>query len=692
MADSKEQILLELKIKTDLASAALEKTNVAIKKTIQSFKKLKEGSLDYQQAQAKLASLQANYAKQSLNYAKALQNQIGAGKTGLNGVTGATGGATAATLELGRVISDMPYGIRGVANNLSQFASQFSFMSNKVDETTGKVVGFNGAIKGLGKAIKANAILLAIQAIISAFDYFSGGAKKAEKSTEDLTKSLREQVEVLNSYKTALDESNLSLDEREGLIKAVTIKSKEFAKIIEESKGGLTSETEALNKFVAKKDKELEVKTKIANLDKANAVIREEEIKGLNKVNEEISLYEKIVSNTGLGNEAMLLRLEQLRKVKTAYEDQKIILSQLNKLIEDNPENSNKFKEGTVAWYKKQISDKEKIRDKTADNTKEYKNQTKEVTRLRNELKKLIGDAEDREKAKGLDKLKPVGIGETKKKMQEIFSIVSEGLGVDLKDSPLSIAPELNFDLSEGTKKGIDDYNKIVRKTITEKFNAEDIADSLDAFKEALSTISDFADAQFERELTTEQNKTTALNQELNNRLLNENLAKDERIKIQNEIAQNDEKLRVKQNAIKKKQFNTQKAFNLSMALVDTASSALKAYGSQLIIGDPTSIIRAKVAAGIATAVGLAQVATIASQKFQADSASTPIRTSSGGGAGGGVGDRSFDFNLVGATQGNQVLDAIQGQFNKPVQAYVVSRDMTNQQQLDANIKNQASF
>ena len=36
--------------------------------------------------------------------------------------TGASGGATATVLELGRTISDSNYGIRGMANNLSQLA------------------------------------------------------------------------------------------------------------------------------------------------------------------------------------------------------------------------------------------------------------------------------------------------------------------------------------------------------------------------------------------------------------------------------------------------------------------------------------------------------------------------------------------------------------------------------------------
>jgi hypothetical protein len=56
------------------------------------------------------------------------------------------------------------------------------------------------------------------------------------------------------------------------------------------------------------------------------------------------------------------------------------------------------------------------------------------------------------------------------------------------------------------------------------------------------------------------------------------------------------------------------------------------------------------------------------------------------------MGDRSFNFNLVGNNRENQLVNAIQGQFNQPLKAYVVSRDMSNQQQLDANIVNSARF
>ena len=63
--------------------------------------------------------------------------------------TGATGSASSAAMELGRVLSDAPYGIRGVANNISQFASQMAFAA----KSTGSL---KLAVKDLFKALNDN--------------------------------------------------------------------------------------------------------------------------------------------------------------------------------------------------------------------------------------------------------------------------------------------------------------------------------------------------------------------------------------------------------------------------------------------------------------------------------------------------------------------------------------------------------
>lgn len=90
-------------------------------------------------------------------------------------------------------------------------------------------------------------------------------------------------------------------------------------------------------------------------------------------------------------------------------------------------------------------------------------------------------------------------------------------------------------------------------------------------------------------------------------------------------------------------------------------------------------------------AMGLANVATIARQKFQSSAGATTTAGALNGGSSGGN-DRSFNFNLAGASRENQLAQTLQGRFDQPLQAYVVSRDITNQQQLDEEITSSASF
>ena len=122
------------------------------------------------------------------------------------------------------------------------------------------------------------------------------------------------------------------------------------------------------------------------------------------------------------------------------------------------------------------------------------------------------------------------------------------------------------------------------------------------------------------------------------------------------------------------------------MAIISTYSAAAKTLnetpgGSFARIAGMVAVIGS----------GLAQVAAISRQKFQSSSAQSPINTSSQGGAAGGGGRSESSFNVVGKSEGNLLINAIQAQFGKPLKAYVVSREVTNQQQLDGIIVNQAS-
>jgi|TARA_B110000858_G_scaffold194939_1_gene250320 hypothetical protein len=136
------------------------------------------------------------------------------------------------------------------------------------------------------------------------------------------------------------------------------------------------------------------------------------------------------------------------------------------------------------------------------------------------------------------------------------------------------------------------------------------------------------------------------------------------------------------------------KAAAIASTTIDTYLGAQKAYTSQLIPGDPTSPIRAAIAAGVAVAGGLANVAAIVKTK-------TP--GTGGGGGGGSTPTRpsipSFDpsVGLASAQEDTDIDNTVgpgegssAGGNGTVIRAYVVAEEMTNQQEADAKINDLA--
>ena len=127
--------------------------------------------------------------------------------------------------------------------------------------------------------------------------------------------------------------------------------------------------------------------------------------------------------------------------------------------------------------------------------------------------------------------------------------------------------------------------------------------------------------------------------------------------------------------------FKIQKAANIASATIQTWQSASGAYASQFLpLPDPSSPVRGQIAAGMAVAGGLVRIAKIASQKFEGGGSA-----SGGGGGGGNVPTAPTmsapQFNVVGQSGVNQLASLNQ----QPIQAYVVSGQVTSQQALDRN-------
>ena len=134
-----------------------------------------------------------------------------------------------------------------------------------------------------------------------------------------------------------------------------------------------------------------------------------------------------------------------------------------------------------------------------------------------------------------------------------------------------------------------------------------------------------------------------------------------------------------------KKAFNIRKAANLASATIDGYKAVLSTFADT-----PGGPVIKGIAAAIAGAFALLQISNIAKSKFESSAAPTPTSPSGGvDGAGGASSVISPNFNIVGNAQATNPLAGLGGQ---PIQAYVVSGDVTTAQSLDRNRVNYATF
>ena len=147
-----------------------------------------------------------------------------------------------------------------------------------------------------------------------------------------------------------------------------------------------------------------------------------------------------------------------------------------------------------------------------------------------------------------------------------------------------------------------------------------------------------------------------------------------------------------KTEAQQKKAFKRTKALNIASATVSTYLAAQKAYTSQIIVGDPTSVVRGALAAAAAIASGLARVAQIKKQEFNGGGGggSSPITIGGGSSGGGGNGSAGIGFNpstpTISALPNFATTQAQNNNSGSNVRAYVIQDDINSQTALNKRI------
>lgn len=787
MADKK--VILEVEIIEGNAQSTLNELNTSLKsldKTHKDYKPTLEliakAERDLSKVQQKRILIEKGLTSSASNVDKATKKTAKQMKQ----LSSDTGASTSATLELGRVFSDAPYGIRGVANNIQQLASNLFFMSKKTNEATGKTIGFGGAVGSLLKNLIGPAgILVAFQAGIALLDYFKGGMSSAGSSASDFKESIEDLTKTIDELNLSQDEA-ISKTKEYIEFKVLSVRLNEEIADSTEKMADLDDDIADNKAYILKREKQLYgelTKAQYHALSEEEKIAVKKKAQGALTENSEEALAKKIRETSDLEKDRLDLYqstsklVEELRDNKDELTDaDKDSLKGLKKLKRERIEerevlskNSQKYKELTIAIddYQKKIEEIEGKKLKKSSKGKKispFKTSKELELDVENNLSAIdkLQRRTDTQLLKNREKeeLSLATTEQQKKQIKERYAIENLEIQIKYELKALDLKAKIEetgvVEKQKAYVKGLDDkliaYEKSLRDekgalsraskealslatTETESLKKESkkelastvsgiqeeyaklfpfwvqfaearrvalgvggtedgedpvekelegVAFYVEQYTKLMSGIGDFLQAESDRELAIEQNKTNELNTELNNRLLNENLSKNQRQAIQNEIAQNDEKLRIKQNAIKKKAFNTQKAFNISLAIANTVSAGISAASATY--GGPIAKIAAMTAV---IGAGMAQVAVIARQRFQPDSANTPINTGSGGGGGSGRAEPSF--NIVGRSNDNILLSAIQSQFDQPLRAYVVARDVTNQQQLDGVISTSAS-
>ena len=628
---------------------------------------LKGSVADYQRQITNLKLIRDNSAKTAEEFARQTRaiNKLQIEMRSLTVETGdlnkvnqdqiSNSGLAGATLtELGRTISDLPYGIRGVANNLSQLSTLFITLTAKTD-------GFKNSIKLLVAELRGPlGYILAFQAVISLLDFFAQKQQEAKESTEVMGNEFGESASKLMAYQKILNDTNITEKEKVNVLKEVAEETDGLNLEIGENNMLTAKSNDLLKVNIERLKEQAEVRAIVDRLTKLNSEKLAIEYELQEKLSSRFSQVLLAIAKTPnmVGQLAKTFRISgtypMLESIKEIDEEIAELLKKLSgKTLdifdEEEIGRDKKLIDDFNTWYTKEM---DKLQDDLA---------IDEVARLESErftasnnLLMMINDRRAKEKKALDDKL-----------------ITKEEY-----DARMLTLDQLYLDKLEQLNK---------------EYNARIFQAKLDDFLMNVERVSGAFDALYEAEISREERKTVLANNELKKRLRNEQLSADQRDAINKQIEINEENLQKKRDKLAERQFNIQKAANIASALSDTYRTGVLAFGSQLIIGDPTSTIRAQIAQAVAIAAGLANVAAIARQKFVPSAISGDGGGGGGGGAGGG-GIQAPDFNIVGASAQSQLAEAVGTAQSQPVRAFVVGKDISTQQELDRNITNTASF
>jgi len=737
---------------------------ISLKSLDKSFDTLKIKAGQAQQA-AKALNLEISQITSGGNVNVAANN-FGTLQKQIGGASAASGSASSSVLELGRVISDSNYGIRGMANNFSQLASNLLFTAKAAG-------GFGAALGQVGKALMGPlGLLLLIQTGIALLERWSMSSSKAAKDSESMGKSAGVAASNLKILLRANELNNMSLNEASRAAKRANNEYKDLGveidkngKLTDSSVEAINRKIEALERLAKAQAIQTMVEKKYAEvialtikLDAANELSMKEYEKSevLRAKAEEDRASGAVSRENRIEQDAVNAERSFKRSIKNITEltkERGVVEGEINKLIQLIPDVGDLFSqtkggEGSLGKiFKKQFLDLEKfiISSNRREALLVEKNEVKKLDIKQKYAKKDLKNRRDtfteKQEQRLADFMKSKANDEEKAAAKATFDASKIQAETEYQKALTSLVALQTSERNELQLKLLREFNERMLKARGESaealvsFGASSGAgtsagsvgrpmsavgaEGVDAQTEAMRAAGVIEEQQFEEALARKREQLELQNasefqikmelgemqyqfdldqatREIELEQMKIDAKKNinlEYISWSTSIASTLRNLAGENEGLAKAAIAIEKGAKIASIIIETQSANAKVGAiasvqaqnpitAPLAALAPARIIKNNIGAGLSIANILAT---------GLNSKSNPS-AGSGGAVGGGGESREFDFNLVGSTGINQLAEGVAGQFGQPIQAYVVSSQISSQQQLDGIIQSNATI
>jgi len=691
---------------------------------------------------------------------KQLNEELKKVEANAQGASAATGGATATVLELGRTVSDSNYGIRGMANNLSQLASNLVF-------TTRAAGGLGAGLKSIWSAIMGPlGLILAFQAAIALLERMAMTSEQTSSSLNDVYgKSVNETVTKLMVLQKTIQSTQLTLEEKQYILGTAKEEMADLGITVDET-------ATSFGDLEAQLDENIKVMTKTAlaqgflntiqeaanDVAKAQASSLSEYTDSLDSVLLSYFELESLLGMTtttgiaALGTAASRAQDEQQEAIKEAEFRLEKAFELLQELTEDGDrlldyvfggdEKQKNKRARALKIFKQGLFDVESVIRNSYKSLMiaETDNEIEKLKIQRNFAEQAIHDKyeqfEERQKIRLQDYLASIKGHEREAQLAADANAKFEQSMTDAAQQRTDavLAIQSNY-----AQKILDKEEEIFDKTKTMEFDFR--REYLDSralfFDEARIQASEANNKILEEEIAHREEMAALLTPDSLARLEAENEIAMMRMQLKEQELDHEIMIINARKNINSEYLSFMQGIGSALAAASQQGSALATAAlviqkgaaiASIVLEAQRSIAEATTATGSANQkvvdfyapMGFMGLAPMAAQiaantsMLAANNARTKIgagisianilattiggnknikgtstSTAGGGGVGGG---RTFDFNLVGTTGTNQLAEAVGAQFQEPIQAFVVSSQMTSQQELDLEISTGASL